>query len=236
MRRTSSRTRSLRPTTRWPAPCWKPRYRALKWVSFSMSKMAGDLEMPAMSKTSASSAYRRPPHGHHPRGPGQRVPVLRPQVQPPLPVLRLGGAHLCPLFPRHAEDGRGLGDARNVEDLRQLGEGEDLTLRLLAPGAPAEKSHVVEDGLGKVALGLREKTGSEEDSGSFDRAADPCRALSPQEAQARVDAGEPYVIRLGAALLYQQAGVFAVGVPALRLDVGGHRAAHVGALVMGQGT
>ncbi len=40
-----------------------------------------------------------------------------------------------------------------------------------------------------------EKTGSEEDSGSFDRAADPCRSLSPQEAQARVDAGEPYVIR-----------------------------------------
>ena len=40
-----------------------------------------------------------------------------------------------------------------------------------------------------------EKTESEEDSGSFDRAADPCRALSPQEAQARVDAGEPYVIR-----------------------------------------
>ncbi len=40
-----------------------------------------------------------------------------------------------------------------------------------------------------------EKTESEEDSGSFDRAADPCRSLSPQEAQARVDAGEPYVIR-----------------------------------------
>ena len=40
-----------------------------------------------------------------------------------------------------------------------------------------------------------EKTESEEDSGNFDRAADPCRALSPQEAQARVDAGEPYVIR-----------------------------------------
>ena len=40
-----------------------------------------------------------------------------------------------------------------------------------------------------------EKTESEEDSGNFDRAADPCRSLSPQEAQARVDAGEPYVIR-----------------------------------------
>ena len=28
--------------------------------------------------------HRRPPDGHHPRGPGQRVPVLRPQVQPAL--------------------------------------------------------------------------------------------------------------------------------------------------------
>ena len=40
-----------------------------------------------------------------------------------------------------------------------------------------------------------EKAESEEDSGEFDRAEDPCRALSPAEAQARVDAGEPYVIR-----------------------------------------
>ncbi|WP_050624971.1 glutamate--tRNA ligase [Clostridium phoceensis] len=40
-----------------------------------------------------------------------------------------------------------------------------------------------------------EKTKSEEDSGQFDRASDPCRALSQEEAQARVDAGEPYVIR-----------------------------------------
>ncbi len=40
-----------------------------------------------------------------------------------------------------------------------------------------------------------EKTESEEDSGEWDRAADPCRALSPKEAQARVDAGEPFVIR-----------------------------------------
>ena len=39
------------------------------------------------------------------------------------------------------------------------------------------------------------KNESEEDSGEFDRADDPCRALSPEEAQARVDAGEPYVIR-----------------------------------------
>ena len=40
-----------------------------------------------------------------------------------------------------------------------------------------------------------EKTESEEDAGEFDRPDDPCRTLDPQEAQARVDAGEPYVIR-----------------------------------------
>ena len=40
-----------------------------------------------------------------------------------------------------------------------------------------------------------EKTESEEDSGEFDRAADPCRCLSCQEAQAKLDAGLPYVIR-----------------------------------------
>ncbi len=40
-----------------------------------------------------------------------------------------------------------------------------------------------------------EKTESEEDSGNFDRAADPCRSLSPEEIQANLDAGKPYVIR-----------------------------------------
>ena len=40
-----------------------------------------------------------------------------------------------------------------------------------------------------------EKTGSEEDSGDFDRAADPCRDLPLEEAERRVAAGEPYVIR-----------------------------------------
>ena len=40
-----------------------------------------------------------------------------------------------------------------------------------------------------------EKTESEEDSGGFHRAADPCRSLSPEEARARMEAGEPYVIR-----------------------------------------
>ena len=40
-----------------------------------------------------------------------------------------------------------------------------------------------------------EKTESEEDSGQFDRADDPCRDLSQAESDARAAAGEPYVIR-----------------------------------------
>ena len=40
-----------------------------------------------------------------------------------------------------------------------------------------------------------EKAESEEDSGEFDRAADPCRDLPLDEALKRVEAGEPYVIR-----------------------------------------
>jgi len=40
-----------------------------------------------------------------------------------------------------------------------------------------------------------EKTESEEDSGEFNRAADPCRDLSAEEVQAKLDAGMPYVIR-----------------------------------------
>ena len=40
-----------------------------------------------------------------------------------------------------------------------------------------------------------EKTESEEDSGEFDRAADPCRSLSREEADRRAAAGEPFVIR-----------------------------------------
>lgn len=40
-----------------------------------------------------------------------------------------------------------------------------------------------------------EKTESEEDSGEFDRAADPCRDMSAEESNARAAAGEPYVIR-----------------------------------------
>jgi len=40
-----------------------------------------------------------------------------------------------------------------------------------------------------------EKAESGEDSGDFSRAADPCRSLSPEEVQAKLDAGAPYVIR-----------------------------------------
>ncbi len=40
-----------------------------------------------------------------------------------------------------------------------------------------------------------EKTESEEDSGNFDRVADPCRDMSLEEARAKVAAGAPYVIR-----------------------------------------
>ena len=40
-----------------------------------------------------------------------------------------------------------------------------------------------------------EKTESEEDSGGFDRAVDPCRGLSLEEVQANLDAGKPFVIR-----------------------------------------
>ena len=40
-----------------------------------------------------------------------------------------------------------------------------------------------------------EKGDSAEDAGDFEKTADPCRTLSFEEAQARVDAGEPYVIR-----------------------------------------
>ena len=40
-----------------------------------------------------------------------------------------------------------------------------------------------------------EKEESEEESGSFDRAADPCRGLSAEEVAANLAAGKPYVIR-----------------------------------------
>ncbi|MCM1149715.1 MAG: glutamate--tRNA ligase [Butyricicoccus sp.] len=40
-----------------------------------------------------------------------------------------------------------------------------------------------------------EKTLSEEDSGDFERADDPCRALTPEQAKAMLDEGKPCVIR-----------------------------------------
>ena len=40
-----------------------------------------------------------------------------------------------------------------------------------------------------------EKAESEEDSGDFSRGDDPCRDLSPEEVQANLDAGRPWVIR-----------------------------------------
>ena len=40
-----------------------------------------------------------------------------------------------------------------------------------------------------------EKAESEEDSGDFDRGDDPCRNLTPEQIQANLDAGKPYVIR-----------------------------------------
>ena len=40
-----------------------------------------------------------------------------------------------------------------------------------------------------------EKCASEEDTGDFDRADDPCRDLLPEDALRRAEAGEPYVIR-----------------------------------------
>ena len=39
---------------------------------------------------------------------------------------------------------------------------------------------------------------------------------------------------VGVTLLHQQAGVLAVGVPPLGLDIGGHRAAHIGTLIVVQ--
>jgi len=40
-----------------------------------------------------------------------------------------------------------------------------------------------------------EKTESEEDSGDWERADDPCRSLSPEEVRANLASGKPYVIR-----------------------------------------
>ena len=49
--------------------------------------------------------------------------------------------------------------------------------------------------LGHAYYCFCEKSESEEDSGEFDRAADPCRNLSAEEVAAKLAAGMPYVIR-----------------------------------------
>ena len=49
--------------------------------------------------------------------------------------------------------------------------------------------------LGHAYYCFCEKSESEEDSGEFDRAADPCRDLSAEEVAAKLEAGLPYVIR-----------------------------------------
>ena len=49
--------------------------------------------------------------------------------------------------------------------------------------------------LGHAYYCFCEKSESEEDSGEFDRAADPCRDLSAEEVVAKLAAGMPYVIR-----------------------------------------
>lgn len=49
--------------------------------------------------------------------------------------------------------------------------------------------------LGHAYYCFCEKSESEEDSGEFDRAADPCRDLSAEEVAAKLAAGMPYVIR-----------------------------------------
>ncbi len=54
---------------------------------------------------------------------------------------------------------------------------------------------LVEKKGGRLLLLLRKDGVGRRTPASFDRASDPCRALSQEEAQARVDAGEPYVIR-----------------------------------------
>ena len=52
------------------------------------------------------------------------------------------------------ENGGGLGDARNVEGLGQLGHGEELLLGALAARRPAEERHIVENGGRQEALRL----------------------------------------------------------------------------------
>lgn len=61
------------------------------------------------------------------------------------------GVKIPELF--NVEDRRGLGDAADVENLRQLAQREELPLGVLAPGGPAQQGHVVLHRLGQIALG-----------------------------------------------------------------------------------
>ena len=51
------------------------------------------------------------------------------------------------------EDGGGLGDALDVEDVGELLHGEELPFHVFAPGRPAQEGHVVDHRLGEVAHG-----------------------------------------------------------------------------------
>ncbi|CAN4023978.1 HTH-type transcriptional repressor glcR, partial [Dysosmobacter welbionis] len=53
------------------------------------------------------------------------------------------------------KNGGGLGDTGDIEGLHQLAEGEDLLLAALALGGPAQQSHIVQNGLRQIALGLQ---------------------------------------------------------------------------------
>jgi len=80
----------------------------------------------------------------------------RAQIRLGLFIERLGrelfhilGVHPAQLF--KVEHGGGLGDARDVEDLRELVKRKELALGQLALGRPAQKRHIVEHGLGQIA-------------------------------------------------------------------------------------
>lgn len=116
----------------------------------------------------------------------------------------LGGKFLLRI--EDTDQGRLVADAADIiyKTLRQTGltwdEGPDIG----GPVGPyiqterrdfyAKYAHLLVE-KGAAYYCFCEKTESEEDSGDFDRAADPCRNLDPAEAKARVDAGEPFVIR-----------------------------------------
>ncbi len=116
----------------------------------------------------------------------------------------MGGKFLLRI--EDTDQGRLVADAADIiyKTLRQTGltwdEGPDVG----GPVGPyiqterrdlyAEYAHLLVE-KGAAYYCFCEKTESEEDSGDFDRAADPCRDLDPAEAKARVEAGEPFVIR-----------------------------------------